>query len=55
MSLVMWTFQNDLGFSLCAVLSICHMVTTSDDWIKSKRKLSTNSSMLPLNIGDQVQ
>jgi len=23
--------QNDLGFSLCAVLSVCCMVATSDD------------------------
>jgi len=35
-----WTWRcadlwNDLGFSLYAVLSVCHMVTTSDDREKS--------------------
>ena len=27
---------NDLGFSLCAALSVCHVVTTSDDGEKSR-------------------
>jgi len=29
--LEMQTCQNNLGFSLCAVPSICHMVATSED------------------------
>ena len=27
---------NDLGFSLCAVLSVCHVVATSDEGEKSE-------------------
>jgi len=33
---------NDLGFSLCAVLSVCHMVATSDDGKKVWVGVSTN-------------
>ena len=33
---------NDLGFSLCAVPSVCHMVTTSDDRKKSEVRVSAN-------------
>ena len=33
-SLMMQTFQNDLGFSLYITLSICYMVVTSEDWNK---------------------
>ena len=33
---------NDLGFSLCAALSVCHMVATSDDGEKSKMKVSAD-------------
>ena len=51
-SLVMWTC--DLDFSLCTVLSVCYMVTTSDNLMKSKRELSTDSDVLPLNTGNQV-
>ena len=35
MSLMMWTCQNNLDFSLYAVLSVCCMVTTSDEQMKS--------------------
>jgi len=31
----MQAFQNDLGFSLYAVLSVCHMIATSGDGTKS--------------------
>jgi len=31
---------NDLGFSLCAVLSICRMVTTSDEGEKVRVEVS---------------
>ena len=30
-------FANDLGFSLCAVLSVCHKVATLEEQIKFKR------------------
>jgi len=33
---------NDLGFSLCAALSVCYVVTTSDDWMKSKMEVSAD-------------
>ena len=33
---------NDLSFSLCAVLSVCHMVTTSDDGKKSEMEVSAD-------------
>ena len=33
---------NDLGFSLCAVPSVCCMVTKSDDGKKSKVEISTD-------------
>jgi len=33
---------NDLGFSLCAMLSNCHVVTTSDERKKSKMEVSTD-------------
>jgi len=33
---------NDLGFSLYTVLSVCHMVTTSDDGKKSEMEVSAD-------------
>jgi len=33
---------NDLGFSLCTMPSVCHMITTSDDGKKSKIEVSAN-------------
>ena len=33
---------NDLGFSLCAAPSVCHMVATSDGRKKSKVKVSAD-------------
>jgi len=33
---------NDLGFSLCAVLSVYHMVVTSDDREKSEMEVSAD-------------
>jgi len=33
---------NDLGFSLCAVLSVCHMIVISRNGKKSKMGVSTN-------------
>ena len=35
-SLIIQTFQNDLGFSLYATLSVCYMITTLGDGLKSK-------------------
>ena len=42
-----WTWRcidlwNDLGFSLCAVLSVCYIVTTLDDREKSKMEVSAD-------------
>ena len=31
---------NDLGFSLCVALSVCHVVATSDDGEKSEIEVS---------------
>ena len=44
MDLYMTTFLDldNLGFSLYAILSICHVVTTSDDREKSKREVNTD-------------
>jgi len=33
---------NDLGFSLCAALSVCHMVATSEKRKKSEIKVSAD-------------
>jgi len=33
---------NNLSFSLCTVLSICHIVTTSDDGKKSEMEVSAD-------------
>ena len=33
---------NNLSFSLYAVLSICYMVVTSDEWIKSEIEVSAD-------------
>jgi len=33
---------NDLGFSLCAAPSVCHMVATSDDGKKFEMGVSTD-------------
>jgi len=33
---------NDLGFSLCTMLSVCHMVATSDDGEKSEMEVSAD-------------
>ena len=33
---------NDLGFSLCAVLSVCRVVATSDDRKKSEVRVSAD-------------
>jgi len=52
---MMWTCQNDLGFSLCAILSVYYMVATSDGWMKSKMEVSADVGVLVLNAGDQVQ
>jgi len=42
-------------FSLYAVLSVCYMVITSDEWIKSEMEVSANIGILSLNTRDQVQ
>ena len=34
--------RNNLSFSLYAVLSICYVVTTLDEWIKSEIRVSTD-------------
>jgi len=46
------TCQNDLGFSLYTVPSVCHMITISENWIKLERKVSTDISVLLLNTRD---
>ena len=33
---------NDLGFSLCVASSICHVVATSDEWMKSEMGVSAD-------------
>jgi len=45
----MQTCQNNLSSSLYAMLFVCHMVPTSDKWMKSRMKVSTDIGMLPLN------
>ena len=47
-SLVMQTCQNDFGFSLYAALFICHVVTISNNWLKSKKEVSVNNGVLLL-------
>ena len=51
-SLVIRTYQDNLDFSLCAILSVCCMVVTSDKWMGSKRELSTGSGVSLLNTRD---
>ena len=45
---------NDLGFSLCAALSVCHVVATSDEGEKSEWEWVLNGVSL-LNTRDWVQ
>jgi len=42
MDLEIYRLVNDLGFSLCAVLSVCHMVMISRNGKKSEMGVSTN-------------
>ena len=42
----MQTYQNDLSFSLYTILSIYYMVITSDNLMKFKKMLSTDSSII---------
>ena len=51
----MQTCRNNLGFSLYTMLYVCYMVITSDEWIKSKIKVSADIGVSSLNTGDQVQ
>ena len=53
-SLIIQTCQNKLGFSLYAMLSVCYIVTTSDNWMESEKELSAMSNVFPLNTRDQV-
>jgi len=43
---------NNLGFSLCTMPSICHVVITSDDREKSKMEVSADFGVLLLNTGN---
>ena len=45
---------NNLGFSLCAALSDCYMVTTSDEEKKSEMEISANGCVA-VDAGNQVQ
>ena len=45
----MQTIQNNLGLSLCATLSICYIVTTSDNWVKYKKEVSIDGSISLFN------
>ena len=47
--------NNNLGFSLYTILTVSYMVTISENWKKSKQKISTNIGVLLLNTRDQVQ
>jgi len=44
--------QNNLGFSLYAVLSVCCIVVTSDEWMKSKIEVSADVGVSLLNTGN---
>ena len=48
-SSVRQTFQNNLGLSLYTTLSVCYLIITSEEELKSKRELSADSDVLPLN------
>ena len=54
-SLMMQTWQNNLGFTLYSMLSVYYMVVISENWIESEVRVSTDVGVLLLNIGDQVQ
>ena len=43
----MQTCQNNLGFSLYTMLSICHVVTILENWTESKVKVSADIGILP--------
>jgi len=45
------TCQNDPGFSLSAVLSVCCVVVILEDWIESEVEVSANVDVLLLNTG----
>ena len=42
MSSMIQTCQNNLDFSLYIILSVCCMITTSDEWLKSEMKVSAD-------------
>ena len=48
----MQTCQNDLGFSLYAVLSVYYIIAISENWIEFEVRINTNIGVLPLNTGD---
>ena len=54
-SSVMQICQNDLSFSLYAMLSVYYIVATSDEQMKSRMKMSADVGVLPLNTRNQFQ
>jgi len=48
----MQTCQNDLVSSLYAALSVCCVVATSDEWMKSKMEVSADIGVSLLNTRD---
>jgi len=52
---VIWICQNDLSFSLYVMLSVCYVIVTLDEWMKSKMEVSADVGVLLLNTRDQVE
>jgi len=51
-SVMMQTCQNNLGFNLYTAPSVCHVITISENWMKSEVRVSTYVGMLLLNTGN---
>jgi len=52
---VIWICQNDLSFSLYVMLSVCYVIVTLDEWMKSEMEVSADVGVLLLNTRDQVE
>ena len=52
---MIWICQNDLSFSLYVMLSVCYVIVTLDEWMKSEMEVSADVGVLLLNTRDQVE
>jgi len=53
-SSIIQTCQNDLGFSLYTIPSVCYMITILENWTESKVRVSADINVLLLNIRNWI-